>query len=40
LTVVTLMRRDGAVTPKKTAVRTSVVIEEDAPRETVVGANV
>jgi membrane protein len=29
LTVVTILRRDGEVTPKKTAVRTKVVIEQD-----------
>ncbi len=28
LTVVTIVRRDGAVTPKRTAVRTKLVVEE------------
>lgn len=40
LTAVTILRRDGEVTPKRTAVRTSVVIEEEEPREAGARANV
>jgi len=29
LTVVTILRRDGAVTPKKTAARLKVVVQEE-----------
>jgi membrane protein len=39
LTAVTILRRDGKVTPKKTAVRTSMAMEEDAEPSATFGSS-